>query len=101
MPQPILIVEDDATVSAIMSGYLQSEGLAVEVVGNAQQMLERVGRCSYSLVLLDLGLPDEDGLALLRKLRGRTPTPIMVVTARSEIDARLIAFELGAADILL
>lgn len=101
MPQPILIVEDDLTVSAIMSGYLQSEGLSVEVVASAQEMLERVGKRAYSLVLLDLGLPDEDGLALLRKLRGRTATPIMVVTARSEIDTRLIAFELGAADILL
>ncbi|SFM93702.1 response regulator transcription factor [Variovorax sp. OV329] len=101
MPHPILIVEDDLTVSSIMSGYLQSEGLRVDVVSSAHGLLERVARQSFSLVLLDLGLPDEDGLALMRKLRGRTATPIMVVTARAEIDTRLIAFELGAADILV
>lgn len=97
---PILIVEDDPTISTIMSGYLESEGLGVEVAANGRQMLKRIGERGYSLVMLDLGLPDEDGLALLRKLRGRTTTPVMVVTGRSSIEARLTAFELGAGDVL-
>jgi len=101
MPLPILLVEDDATVSAIVSGYLESEGLTVDVVPSARDMLRRIGAHSHSLIMLDLGLPDEDGIALLRKLRAITTIPVMVVTARSGIETRLTAFELGAADILV
>lgn len=69
-------------------------------VRTLQRWLKQLGERAYSLVMLDLGLPDEDGLALLRKLRGRTATPVMVVTGRSSIEARLTAFELGAGDVL-
>lgn len=100
MAHPILIVEDDTTISTIVSGYLASEGIASEVVDTGQEALRRIAVNPYSLVLLDLGLPDEDGLAILRKLHSRTTMPIMVVSARNTLDARLTAFELGAADIL-
>lgn len=100
MALPILIVEDDTTISAIIAGYLESEGFASEIASNGQEMLRRVASRAYGLVLLDLGLPDEDGLTLLRKLRGRADVPVMVVTARDTVDARLAAFELGALDVL-
>ncbi|MBC8749279.1 MULTISPECIES: response regulator transcription factor [Paraburkholderia] len=100
MPPPILIVEDDTTIATITAGYLESEGFKSEVVSNGREMMRRLRTRAYALVLLDLGLPDEDGLSLLRKLRGRLDIPVMVVTARNSIDARLAAFELGAQDVL-
>jgi DNA-binding response OmpR family regulator len=100
MNTPILLVEDDDTFSAIVAGYLESEGWAVEVVSTGREMLRRVGSRHYGAVLLDLGLPDEDGLALLRKLVSRCDVPVMVVTGRTNQETRLAALELGAADIL-
>jgi len=95
-----LLVEDDETFSAIASGYLESAGLVVEVVSTGHELLRRVATRSYGAVLLDLGLPDEDGLVLLRKLVGRSEVPVMVVSGRCSMEARLAAFEMGAADIL-
>jgi DNA-binding response OmpR family regulator len=100
MSAPILLVEDDETFSALLAGYLEAEGLIVEVVGTGQEMLRRIASRTYGAVLLDLGLPDEEGLTLLRKLVGRSDVPVMVVTARLSEDTRITAFELGAADIL-
>ena len=100
MVSPILLVEDDETFSAVIAGYLETEGWAVEVVGTGQEMLRRVGSRSYGVVLLDLGLPDEDGLALLRKLVARSDVPVMVVTGRLSEETRITALELGASDIL-
>lgn len=100
MLPPILIVEDDATISTIMSGYLESEGLAVEVISTGRELLRRLSSQAYSVVLLDLGLPDEDGLVLLRKKVARSDVPVMVVTGRTSLETRLTAFELGASDVL-
>jgi len=100
MSSAILIVEDDRTIAAIMAGYLEAGGLHSDVASNGRELMRRLRTRSYALVLLDLGLPDEDGLTLLRKLRGRIDIPVMVVTARDSIDARLAAFELGAQDVL-
>lgn len=100
MSSAILIVEDDRTIAAIMAGYLEAGGLHSDVASNGRELMRRLRTRTYALVLLDLGLPDEDGLTLLRKLRGRIDIPVMVVTARDSIDARLAAFELGAQDVL-
>ena len=100
MSSAILIVEDDRTIAAIMAGYLEAGGLHSDFASNGRELMRRLRTSTYALVLLDLGLPDEDGLTLLRKLRGRIDIPVMVVTARDSIDARLAAFELGAQDVL-
>lgn len=101
MSAPILLVEDDETFRAILAGYLEAKGWVVEMVATGHEMLHRISSRSYGLILLDLGLPDEDGLALLRKLTGRSDIPVMVVTGRTSVDTKLTAFELGAADILV
>lgn len=100
MGLPLLIIEDDTTLSTIVAGYLESEGFTPEVAENGQEGIRRLAVGRHALVLLDLGLPDEDGLAILRKLRSRTQVPVMVVSARSTLDTRLGAFELGASDFL-
>ncbi|WP_269496479.1 response regulator transcription factor [Castellaniella sp. S9] len=97
---PLLLVEDDETFRTILAGYLEAKGWTVEMVSTGHEMLHRISSGHYGLILLDLGLPDEDGLALLRKLLGRSDVPVMVITGRTDIDARLTAFELGAADVL-
>lgn len=97
----ILLVEDDETFGAILAGYLEAKGWSVEIVATGQEMLRRMSSRSYGLILLDLGLPDEDGLTLLRKLVGRSDIPVMVVTGRTSIETKLTAFELGAADVLV
>lgn len=101
MSDPILLVEDDETFRAILAGYLEAKGWTVEMVATGHEMLHRISSHSYGLILLDLGLPDEDGLALLRKLLGRSDIPVMVVTGRASVETRLTAFELGAADVLV
>lgn len=97
---PLLLVEDDETFRTILAGYLEANGWAVEIISTGQELLHRIAGGTYGLILLDLGLPDEDGLALLRKLVGRSDIPVMIITGRTDIDARLTAFELGAADVL-
>ena len=97
----ILVVEDDETFRAILAGYLETQGWTVETAVTGHEMLHRVSSKAYSLILLDLGLPDEDGLAVLRKLVGRCDIPVMVVTGRSHVETKLTAFELGAADVLV
>ncbi|MER1967559.1 response regulator transcription factor [Castellaniella sp. GW247-6E4] len=98
---PLLLVEDDETFRAILAGYLEAKGWSVETVSTGHEMLHRISGGNYGLILLDLGLPDEDGLALLRKLLGRSEIPVMVITGCADMDVRLTAFELGAADVLI
>lgn len=101
MSAPILLVEDDETFRTILAGYLEAKGWIVEMVSTGHEMLHLISSHNYGLILLDLGLPDEDGLALLRKLIGRSDIPVMVITGRTSVDTRLTAFELGAADVLV
>ncbi len=100
MAKHLLIVEDDELVQQLMAAYLQSSGFRVSCVDNGVDMLNILSREKIDLVLLDLGLPDEDGLVLTRQLRARSTTPLMILTARTERDDRLAALELGADDYL-
>ncbi|HLR50421.1 MAG TPA: response regulator transcription factor [Candidatus Sphingobacterium stercoripullorum] len=101
MKKRILLVEDDKTFSTILAGYLEAKDLSVDTVETGKEMLQIVTTQLYDAILLDLGLPDDDGLILLRRLSNRLAIPIMVITGRSSIETRLTAFELGASDILI
>ena len=95
----LLIVEDNGELAdAMASAFLQRDircDLA-KTAGDAEQMIETV---DYAAVILDLGLPDEDGLSLLRRLRGRRiVVPVIVLTARGEGDMRVKGLEGGADD---
>jgi two-component system response regulator RegX3 len=91
----LLVVEDDATIAEPLRTGLQREGFDVDLVGTGSEALA-AGECD--LVLLDLGLPDLDGLLVCQKLRERSSVPIIVVTARTEEVDRVILLELGADD---
>jgi two-component system, OmpR family, response regulator len=96
----VLIVEDDAFTRSLFAAYMEREGYAVSLAANGREMLERLESQNHDLVLLDLMLPDEDGLVLARKIRARWTVPIIVITVRQERDYRLTALGMGADDYL-
>ena len=89
--QRLLIVEDDEMVQGLLAAYMRREGFAISLAATGKEMLACIDSEKIDLVLLDLGLPDEDGLTLARQVRARSNLPIIVVTARKEQSDRLIA----------
>jgi len=96
----LLIVEDDELVQSLMGAYLQREGFTISLAATGKEMLAAIDTERIDLVLLDLGLPDEDGLSLARQVRARSELPIIVITARKAKSDRLAALEVGADDYL-
>lgn len=98
MASSILVVDDDVTFQTLLTFALEKDGYLVTCVNSAQEMHAQLNRSSFNLILLDLGLPDEDGLVLLRQIRARAGPPVIVLTGRKEQDALISALELGADD---
>jgi two-component system, OmpR family, response regulator len=98
----VLIVDDDATIRAMVTEYLGERGFQVTAVADSRGMSEALGSHSVDLVLLDLKLPDEDGMNLIRVLRVSSGVPIIVLSGhrREEVD-RVVGLELGADDYLI
>ena len=96
--QRILIVDDDAEIVALLTRYLSGHGFRVSGVGNGAELRAHVEGVGTDVILLDLGLPDEDGLGLLRYLQGTWRGPVIVVSGRGEPVERVIGLELGADD---
>lgn len=98
MKQRLLIVEDDEMVQSLLSAYLQRENFLISLASTGKEMLACADSEKLDLILLDLGLPDEDGLTLTRQIRARSNIPIIVLTARQGKSDRLAALEVGADD---
>ncbi len=108
----ILIVEDDPGIAAGLQENLRQRGYAVDVCGNVAQAWSALCTEPFSAVLLDLGLPDQDGSELLKRLRGspqavpgvqRLPdpaTPVLILTARDQVHQRIAGLDSGADDYL-
>ena len=103
----ILVVDDDARLRELLSRYLQEQGFAVKAVGDAPLMDRALHREHYDLIVLDLMLPDTDGLTLCRDLRAKPKNspqqaiPVLMLTARGEETDRIIGIEMGADDYLV
>lgn len=97
----ILLVEDDAKVAGAVSSTLESSGYVVDVVGDGETAWFKGGTESYSAVVLDLGLPNMDGLSVLRRWReeGRD-FPVLILTARGTWNERVEGIDAGADDYL-
>ena len=97
----ILVVEDDEHIARLVEMHLADQGLEVQVVATATEAVVRTDREEFDLIILDLMLPDGDGLEVCRTLRSRDDyTPILILTARdTEVD-RVVGLELGADDYL-
>jgi DNA-binding response OmpR family regulator len=98
----LLVVEDDAALVAALTRGLRGAGFGVDAAIDAEQARELMSVGEYDLVLLDLGLPGIDGLALLRSIRDRALSiPVLVLTARGEVADRVAGLDAGADDYLL
>ncbi len=99
MPEPILIVEDDNTIRVTVGNFLARQGFDVEVAEDGAQALAFLKERSFSLVLLDLRLPDMNGLDILAKIKESDDQPLVVImTAYPEVRTAVAALKAGAYD---
>lgn len=96
----ILIVDDDASLRAALGDYLSGAGYAVRTADGGVAMDARLAEAVPDLVVLDVMMPGEDGLSLIRSLRPRLTTPVLLLTARGETADRISGLEAGADDYL-
>lgn len=94
----ILVVDDDAEICDLISRYLGTNGYRVTTAGDGAQLRMAMSEHKLDLILLDLGLPDEDGLSLLRRFQNEWRCPVIVVSGRGESIERVVGLELGADD---
>jgi two-component system copper resistance phosphate regulon response regulator CusR len=98
----ILVVEDEKRIADFLSRGLQGAGYAVDIAATGGHALECVHSADYDLVILDLTLPDLDGLQVMERIRVRKPgPPVLILSARSALDDRVKGLELGADDYLV
>ncbi len=97
----ILVIEDKPRILEFLTRGLEAEGFSVDAARNGREGLKRAQRDAHDLVLLDLLLPGLDGLSVLHELnRARPDVPVVIVSARSDLQTKLRGFGLGAADYL-
>jgi DNA-binding response OmpR family regulator len=94
----IILVEDDLRLAELVSRYLDSNGFRVTVIARGDQVAAQVRRDPPDLIILDLGLPGEDGLSICKQLRPAFANPILILTARDNDIDHVLGLELGADD---
>jgi DNA-binding response OmpR family regulator len=97
----VLVIEDEPRIFAFVKAALESEGMTVDGANAGLPGSRMALARTYDLVVLDLSLPDTNGLRVLDRLRrGKPELPVLILSARSELRAKLLSFELGASDYL-
>jgi two-component system, OmpR family, phosphate regulon response regulator OmpR len=99
MPR-ILLIEDDPRLAEMVARYLGETGFAVTRAATGQSGIALAARDAFDALILDLMLPDIDGLDVCRQIRGRSDTPILMLTARGDALDRVVGLEMGADDYL-
>ena len=101
MAERVLVVEDDPRLAEMLSEYLGQAGFRITLASAGASALRRLAtEAAYDAVVLDLMLPDMDGLDVCREIRTRSDTPVLMLTARGDAIDRIIGLELGADDYL-
>jgi DNA-binding response OmpR family regulator len=100
-PPRVLVVEDDADIAEVLQRSLRLEGYEVRMAGDGVAALDQAHSYLPDLVVLDLGLPKLDGIEVARSLRERDDVPILMLTARDALDARVEGLDVGADDYLV
>ena len=98
--QTVLLVEDEASIASFVSMYLRNAGYAVRTAGTGEEALIQAAADPPALIILDLMLPDIDGVEVCRRIRETADIPIMMLTARDEDVDKIIGLEVGADDYL-
>ena len=98
----LLLAEDSERLQELLSESLKNAGYMLDVVATAAELLSSVAATKYDLLIIDLGLPDGDGLSAIRDLRATgMSVPILIITARGSIDDRIVGLDSGADDYLI
>ena len=100
MIQRVLLIEDDARLGEMVSEYLGEAGFRVSVAVQGRSGLERLAREPFDALVLDLMLPDMDGLEVCRQVRAKSDLPVLMLTARGDATDRIVGLEIGADDYL-
>ena len=101
MAASVLLVEDEDNLASLVEAYLQKEGYGVVAVGTGAEALDVLAEEPVRLVVLDLNLPDRDGLDVCRQIRTGSTVPIVMLTARDEQADRLAGLDAGADDYIV
>jgi two-component system alkaline phosphatase synthesis response regulator PhoP len=96
----VLVVEDESSIASFVALYLKNAGYTVKTAATGGEALKQVGADQPSLVVLDLNLPDIDGIEVCRRIRKSADVPIIMLTARDEDVDKIIGLEVGADDYL-
>lgn len=96
----ILVVDDEEKIVQLVRDYLEQAGFAVLAASDGYRALQLQQSARPDMIILDLGLPEMDGLDVIRDLRKHSATPVIMLTARSEESDKLVGLELGADDYL-
>lgn len=101
MKGKILIVEDEKKLAEVMMLYLKNEGYEVIAAYNGSLGDEAIDNKEFDLIILDVMMPGKDGWSLLRKIKNKGDTPVIITTARGEEEDRIFGLELGAVDYMV
>jgi DNA-binding response OmpR family regulator len=96
--QTILVVEDEQAIASFVAAYLRKDGFAVQMTASGREALSLVGSDPPSLVILDLMLPDLDGMEVCRRIREASTLPVLMLTARDDEADMLVGLGVGADD---
>lgn len=96
----VLVVDDDAGIRDLLADYLTKQGLAVATARDGREMDERLAESNPDLIVMDLMMPGEDGLALTRRVKAARDVPVIMLSARGEDIDRIVGLEVGADDYL-
>ena len=100
MTERILVVEDEANIASFVAAYLEKAGFAVERAATGGEAIAKAESTDPALILLDLNLPDIDGLEVCRSVRAKSQVPILMLTARDDDVDKIVGLEVGADDYL-
>jgi len=100
MTQQVLLIEDDSRLAGMVKDYLGQSGFDVTIAGSGAEGLALHGQARFDAVLLDLMLPDMDGLEVCRTMRLHDAVPVLMLTAKGDPMDRIVGLELGADDYL-
>jgi DNA-binding response OmpR family regulator len=99
-PQRVLVVEDEDGIASFVAMYLKKGGFAVSVASTGADALAKAGTEHPALIVLDLALPDIDGIDVCKRIRQRSDVPVLMLTARDDDIDKIIGLEVGADDYL-